>query len=167
METVIRSIHESELDTFLEVLKEGARWIAANRIPMWNESDLTAHRLLDGLTINHFYAAYIDGEIAAVMILLEEDSFFWPEDQQNDALYLHKLCIRRKYSKTGLSGSMLAFATNVAQSRNKSYLKLDCASDRPPLRQFYEKHGFQLVREAYTVYPTAFYRLKIKSYAEA
>lgn len=167
MGMAIRRIDHNELDIFLDVLTEGARWIAANRTPMWDEADLNECNLLDGLTINNVYAAYVEGEMAAVMILQEEDSFFWPDDQPGDALYLHKLCIRRKYAKTGLSGSMLAFAKNVAHSLNKRYLKLDCASDRPPLRQFYEKNGFELVREAYTVYPTAFYQFKIKSNAEA
>ncbi|GLX71020.1 GNAT family N-acetyltransferase [Paenibacillus glycanilyticus] len=165
MELTIRNIYPSEFDLFIEVLIEGARWIAKHSTPMWSESDLTVQRLMDGLTIDNFYAAFEDGKVAAVMILQEEDSFFWPEDRFGDALYIHKLCIRRQYAKTGLVGSMLAFAEKRASSLNKSYLKLDCASDRPPLRQLYELHGFQLVGEAYTVYPTAFYQLKTKSYA--
>ncbi|MCM3627558.1 GNAT family N-acetyltransferase [Paenibacillus glycanilyticus] len=169
MEITIRSIRDSELEPFIHVLTEGAKWIAANKIPMWDESDLQAHLLMDGLTLDNFYGAFIDGEIAAVMILQEEDSFFWPEDHLNDALYLHKLCIRREYSKTGLSGNMLAYAKNAAHALHKRYLKLDCAADRTSLRQFYEQHGFTLVRErlAMETYPAAFYQFEIKSYAKA
>ncbi|MGO4111287.1 GNAT family N-acetyltransferase [Paenibacillus sp. YAF4_2] len=169
MEITIRNIHDTELNTFVEVLTEGARWIAKNNVPMWDEADLTLDQLLHSLTIDNVYAAIIGGEFAAVMILQEEDSFFWPEDLSNDSLYLHKLCIRRKYAKSGLSSSMLEFAKNRAHDLHKSYLKLDCASDRPSLRQLYEQHGFQLVREAQVMekYSAAFYQYKVKSYAEA
>ncbi|ACT01170.1 GNAT family N-acetyltransferase [Paenibacillus sp. JDR-2] len=164
----IRSIDESEIDLFIEVLTEGARWIAANKNRMWDESDLHVQSLMDGLTINHFYAAFMDGEIAAVMILQDEDSFFWPEDQEGEALYLHKLCIRRKHAKTGLSGSMIRYAKSFAEVSRKKFLKLDCAADRAALRQFYEQHGFTLVGErlAMEMYPAAFYQYEIKSYAK-
>ncbi|WP_336771943.1 GNAT family N-acetyltransferase [Paenibacillus sp. MMO-58] len=165
----IRSIQESEIDLFIEVLLEGAQWIAANKNRMWDESDLHAHSLMDGLTINNFFAAFIEGEIAGVMILQDEDSFFWPEDPEGEALYLHKLCIRRKYAKTGLSDSMIGYAKKLAEVSRKRFLKLDCAADRAALRQFYEQHGFELVGErlAMEMYPAAFYQFEIKSYAKA
>ncbi|WP_336786676.1 GNAT family N-acetyltransferase [Paenibacillus sp. MMO-177] len=165
----IRNIRESEINLFIEVLLEGAKWIAANKKRMWDESDLHAQSLMDGLTINNFFAAFIDGEIAGVMILQDEDSFFWPEDPEGEALYLHKLCIKRKYAKTGLSGSMIRYARNLAEVSRKKFLKLDCAADRAALRQFYEQHGFTLVEERLVMemYPTAFYQLEIKSYAKA
>ncbi|MCK9862588.1 hypothetical protein [Paenibacillus sp. ATY16] len=91
----IRSIRESEIDLFIEVLMEGASWIAANKERMWDEADLQAHSLMEGLTINNFFAAFMDGEIAGVMILQDEDSFFWPEDPEGEALYRNKeLCQR-------------------------------------------------------------------------
>lgn len=57
MEITIRNIHDTELHTFVEVLTEGARWIAENSVPMWNESDLTLDHLLHGgLTKDNVYA---------------------------------------------------------------------------------------------------------------
>ncbi|WP_435171443.1 GNAT family N-acetyltransferase [Paenibacillus glycanilyticus] len=165
----IRSIRESEIDLFIQVLMEGASWIAANKKRMWDEADLQAHSLMEGLTINNFFAAFMDGEIAGVMILQDEDRFFWPEDPEGEALYLHKLCIRRKYAKTGLSDRMIGYAKNLAGTSQKRFLKLDCAADRAALRQFYEQHGFALVNErlAMETYPAAFYQFEIKSYAKA
>jgi GNAT superfamily N-acetyltransferase len=115
-------------------------------------------------SLNELFVAYVDHEAAGTIILQEEDPLFWSEVTDKDALYLHKLAIRREYAKKGLSREMLEWAQLRAQSLQKAYLRLDCAADRSKLCRFYESHGFKKLRVKlmFNKFPSAFYELKIK-----
>jgi hypothetical protein len=54
---------------------------------------------------------------------------------------------------------MIEWAKKEAKRRNKTFLRLDCAADRPKLCSFYEKHGFRKVGERLILqkFPTALF----------
>jgi GNAT superfamily N-acetyltransferase len=163
MEFYISNISEEQLEQFSSILKEAALWLENDGKGMWNANQLTINNLLKNNTVEEMYIGYINNEEAAVMILQEEDSLFWPGENKYESLFLHKLAIRRKYAKKGLSEEMIEWAKSLAKNLNKKYLRLDCAADRPKLCKFYENQGFEKVREKvmFGKYPTAFYELRI------
>jgi GNAT superfamily N-acetyltransferase len=67
---------------------------------------------------------------------------FWPDMISGTSAYLHRLAIRRAFAGKGVSQMLLTAGLEKARSLSRSYLRLDCASDREKLRQLYEAYGF-------------------------
>jgi GNAT superfamily N-acetyltransferase len=156
------SVTENELDAFCSILREAAVWLNNQGQEMWRQEQLSADNLLKSYAYSEMYLGYVDGAPASAMVLQEEDRALWPE-AGNDSLYIHKLSVRRKFAKSGLSSAMISWAKSQAAERRKKYLRLDCAADREKLCCFYEGQGFCKVDEKllFGRYPTAFYELEV------
>ncbi|MCK8058162.1 GNAT family N-acetyltransferase [Fusibacter sp. A2] len=83
-------------------------------------------------------------ESVAAMILQWQDTIFWPEAKPAESGYLHKLCVRRDYAKTGLSTMMIEVAQMECAKKNVMKLRLDTGWQNTALRNLYEKNGFIL-----------------------
>jgi ribosomal protein S18 acetylase RimI-like enzyme len=134
-----------EVDNSIDVLKEVAQWCEDNNMNMWKVKDLTKENLLVGVNEENFCVGKFGEDNACSMILQWNDSLFWPEAKENDAGYIHKLCVRRKYSGMGLSGKMVDFAVAECKKRGIKYLRLDTGWGRAPLCMLYESLGFRRV----------------------
>lgn len=162
MQLVVKSISENELEHFLAVLKETAIWLRSEGKEMWNEQQLSSVNLLKNNVMDELFIGCKNDEVAAVMILQDEDKLFWPS-AKNDSLFLHKLAVRRKYAKQGVSKDMIDWAKSRARYLNKKYLRLDCDAERHKLCDFYEGQSFKKVSERimFGKYLTAFYEFEI------
>jgi GNAT superfamily N-acetyltransferase len=159
----VRAIEAEEIGLFAFILAEAAEWLRDQGQEMWIPKQISAEKLLRSNMISEMYIGYVNGEAAAAMIIREEDPLFWPEAAGLfDSLYLHKLCVRRLFAKTGCSSAMIRWAMEQVRRRGRTFLRLDCSADRAKLCAFYERHGFVKVRERLVVqkYPTAFYEWK-------
>ncbi|UUI38048.1 GNAT family N-acetyltransferase [Oceanobacillus oncorhynchi] len=145
MEWMIRNINMEEIDQFASILKEVAEWLKRTNKEMWYTSELTKEALLEKYALNELFIGFLNGESAGTIIVQEQDHIFWPHENKNDALYLHKIAIRRKYAKEGVSVNLIDWAKQQAKMQLKKYIRLDCAADRPNLCYFYECQGFQQV----------------------
>jgi GNAT superfamily N-acetyltransferase len=63
-----------------------------------------------------------------------EDPLFWPEIERGSSVFVHKLAVRRRWAKQGVSTALLAFARERALRLGRRYLRLDCVADRAPPR---------------------------------
>ena len=125
----------------LPVMKEAARWLAAEGIPLWTEEEL------DVLPRQNEPGCFLtlrdgEGESAAALLLGFEDRFFWPDVAPGTAGFLHKIAVRRKYAGRGLPGLLIGHVAGLCRERGIGTLRLDCAADRPALRRVYERLGF-------------------------
>ncbi|MGF7060648.1 GNAT family N-acetyltransferase [Brassicibacter mesophilus] len=134
-----------DVDTSIDVLREVAQWCEDNNIGMWKVSDLAKESLLRGATEENFCVGKIGEDNACSMILQWNDPLFWPEAKENEAGYIHKLCVTRKYSGMSLSGEMVKFAVAECKKRDIRYLRLDTGWSRKPLCKLYESLGFRRV----------------------
>ena len=89
------------------------------------------------------YVVELDGEAAATFTLLLDDPFFWGE-RPPDAVYLHKLAVRRAFAGRGLGERIVEWIVAEAAARGRHYVRLDCQRDLPGIRRYYERLGFAL-----------------------
>jgi ribosomal protein S18 acetylase RimI-like enzyme len=134
-----------EVERSIDVLREVAQWCEDNKLGMWKVSDLTKERLLTGVSEENFCVGMIGEDSACSMILQWYDPLFWSEGKKNEAGYIHKLCVRRKYSGMGLSVKMIEFAVEECKKRKIRYLRLDTVWNRESLCKLYESLGFRKV----------------------
>jgi len=160
---LIRSITGDEIGQAAAILEDAALWLKSIGQEMWEDHQYSVAGILSRYDIGHIYLGYLEDKPVAAMILEEEDPFMWPDAGSTESLFLHKLAVRRAYSKHGFAVEMLVWAKNLARTKDKRYLRLDCASDRPRLCGFYENNGFVRVREQLMMnrFPTAFYECEM------
>ncbi|MDQ0208727.1 GNAT family N-acetyltransferase [Alkalicoccobacillus murimartini] len=162
MELTIKPVSDHELELFSSILIEAAEWLSDEDKKMWELQGLTIESILINYKINELFMAFSNGEAVGTIILQTEDLLFWPNETKNDAFYIHKLAVRRKFAGLGVSSGCLNWAKEKAIHENKSFLRLDCAADRPKLCFFYEKHGFKKKgRSMVGKYDTVFYEYKV------
>ena len=134
-----------DVDNAIDILREIAQWCEDNKMNMWKVRDLTKEHLIVGVSSENFCVGKIGEDNASSMILQWYDPIFWPEAKENEAGYIHKLCVRRKYSGMGISGKMVEYAVAECKKRGIRYLRLDTGWSREPLRNLYENLGFKSV----------------------
>jgi GNAT superfamily N-acetyltransferase len=114
-------------------------------------------------SLSDYYLAKREFDVVGVMKLEMEDITFWPDVPSGDSLFVHRLAVRRAFSGGPISTALLDFARSEAIRRERRYLRLDCAADRPKLRNVYESFGFRYHSDKTVgTFTVARYEYKIK-----
>lgn len=132
----------SEVALVAGILREAARSLEARGEPMWRLDEVSEARLREPVMSGESFVARVAGEAAGVVRVQLEDRLTWPEARANEALYVHRLAVRRAFTGTGVSQALLSFAAERARSLGRAWLQLDCEAQRPKLRAVYERFGF-------------------------
>lgn len=142
-EVQIREATLKDAAVVAEILKEAARWLEETGMPMWREGELEAERIIPDVIGGLFFLAEYSGEPAGTVRFQLNDPDFWPDVDPQEATYIHRLAVRRRYAGTGLSTTLLRWAVERTRTLGRRYLRLDCAASRPRLRAIYEHFGFR------------------------
>ena len=143
MELEVAPVASDELTVFSDILQEVACWLETTGQPLWALELLEPEALLRKNTLDELFLGRLNGVPVATMILQHEDTPFYPDDPPGEALYLHKLAVRRSASGRGVSTKMIAWAQNHATRLGKRYLRLDTSAERPKLNALYRNYGFR------------------------
>ncbi|WP_372782447.1 GNAT family N-acetyltransferase [Phenylobacterium sp.] len=135
-----------------EVLQEAARWITTWRSQLWDPALVGEAFVAPIIARGQMLTARTAEGIAGVMILLPEDPHFWPDRPAGEAVYLHKLAVRRTHAGTGVPVALMDHAAGLARAQGRRLMRLDCD---PPLASFYRGLGFRGVDEIDVRHPEA------------
>ncbi len=139
------NVLKGDVDSAINVMKEVATWGRSIGLNVWKDEHLTRERLMVNVLEDDFYIGKVSGNNACCMILQWSDTFFWPNSKENEAGYVHKLCVRREYAGMGLPGKMIEFAIEECKRRNIKYLRLDTGWTNEKLCNLYKSLGFEIV----------------------
>jgi GNAT superfamily N-acetyltransferase len=133
-----------DLPAVLSILNDAAAWLVSKGIKgqwpeVWDEEYVTS-KIASGET----YLAYQNAQPVATVALQWADEIMWGK-QSDEAGYVHHLAVRRSQAGSGLGRQVLDWTAGQAIFRGKKYLRLDCASFNPALRDYYLRAGFSLV----------------------
>lgn len=146
----------------LSVIRQAATHLIERQATLWELDSLTAEQVFHNCQDNNVVAGYIAGKPVAAMVLTYHDPKFWPDIPPNQAGFIHKLSVVPEYQGKGLAAQMVDFAKDEVTSKGFFWLRLDCHSDRTRLRRFYERLGFNGIREGIVdTHHTIFYQMKL------
>jgi len=145
MDINLRQVRDTEFDTVYGILHENATWLLSKDILQWPLDWLESIRLEIRASIEAelFHAVELDNTLAAVLEIRSAPEVLWGNNQ-DEALYIHKLAIQRQYSGSSLGRNILALLKSEARQKNISFLRLDCVAHNNKLRAYYESCGFNL-----------------------
>jgi hypothetical protein len=139
----LRQARPDETALVSSVLAEAAAWLEARGETLWQQDELATEAIAADVARGFYYLAYAGNAAVGVLRLTPDDQLFWPEMPAREALYLHRLAVRRAAAGGETSRGMLTWAANEARRLGCAYLRLDCVASRTKLRALYERFGFR------------------------
>ena len=130
----IRQAMPGDAANVADILKEAALWLEQAGMPLWRENELSVARIEIHITEELYFIAESEGVPAGTLRFQLDDSVVWPDAKPNEAAYVHRLSVRRRYAGTGLSSILLNWAAERTRGLGRQYLRLDCDAARPRLR---------------------------------
>ena len=136
-------MRSGDTDCAIEIIREVAQWCIDVGAPMWRLEELTRKALLRYPPSEaDFRTVWIDGKLAAAMILQWHDPRFWPEVKPDESGFIHKLCVRRSFAGRRVAGQIVELAQLECIRRGIGWLRLDTDFNSPKLCTLYEAMGF-------------------------
>jgi len=128
-----------------ELLQEAARWIqSAYGLRQWREENFT-QALVDAFIGEHeVFVAERGRELVGCYSVHWTYEKIWGERYHEDAGYVHRLAVSRRYKGAGIGRQLLESAESYIRSQGKRWLRLDCMADNAGLNRYYQSQGFGL-----------------------
>jgi RimJ/RimL family protein N-acetyltransferase len=148
---IIEPASADDLPTLLDMRREASEWLATRGIDQWRnpwptEEAMTA-RIVASIEAGETWMVRDQAGNTAATVTLDTfaDPQLWtPEEQQQPALYLHRLIVRRQWA--GWGTSILDWACLQAGVLAKDWVRIDVWTDNVALHKYYLRNGFQHVR---------------------
>ena len=131
----------------IEIMREVAAWGRGQGLRVWPDEWLTPEELLTvEATPENFYVGTVDGEAACAFILQWSDREWWPEAPPYEAVYLHKLCVRRQFAHRGMAARVVDAVKGECARRGVRLIRLDTGAEESVVRDIYLAAGFEIVK---------------------
>lgn len=138
----VRFLEAREVGATLEIIAEAAAWMHQMGEDAWTIDDRFAAEQLQAAHLGELVGGFGPTGMECTMRLQPLDLLYWPKAERGDALYVHKLAVRRSAASQGWPAQLLAFASACARHRGIPELRLDTL-DCQPLLDLYERLGFE------------------------
>ena len=137
----VRSADHEDATTVAELLDEATRWVQDLGYEQW-PLPFPRDELAAAIDRGEVYVVEDEGDAVATVTLLWDDPMYWG-DRPPDAVYVHKLAVRRDRSGRGIGAAIVAWANAEAIEAGRDFLRLDCLRDNPGIREYYDQLGFE------------------------
>lgn len=140
----VRRAAASEAAVAVSILREAALWSLHTGRPTWHVDTFSVAAYESAATAGELVLGYDHGDPVACMLLQRRDDLYWPNDPAGEALYVHKVAVRRTAAGKGWVGGLVCWAREDARRLGARYLRLDTLN-RPKLLALYGELGFRFV----------------------
>lgn len=140
----VRRVYGADALEAIDILREASLWTAQFGRPIWPLDGFATEEQHVIAAAHEQVGGFEDSRMVACMRLQKRDDIFWPDDPPGEALYLHKLAVRRAASGKGWTARMVEWAVNECRKENARALRLDTVAESK-LPAYYESLGFHLV----------------------
>jgi GNAT superfamily N-acetyltransferase len=130
----------------LAILREAAQWLIDTGRPLWQVESLQLEAVRRAARGGELVLGFAESQPVATMMLQARDDFYWPNDPPGEALYVHKVAVRRRAAGQHWSSRLIIWARDEARTSGARFLRLDTAC-RPELLSLYRRLGFYVVDE--------------------
>ncbi len=143
-EACLRPAQPEELTDIFALYQKRVDWMDESGLAQWNTTDYLEvyppGYYEAQQQAGHLYVLEEQGDIAAAVVLLEEDER-WPEAERGSFWYIHNLVANQNFPGAGKRALELAEAEALAAGRQA--LRLDCAVDSVFLNAWYGRQGYE------------------------
>lgn len=129
----------------ISVMKEVAEWGRNKGFNIWLDEWLTPEELITEKTKpQNFCIGKINNRTVCAFILQNSDVTYWGNRLSNEAVYLHKLCVKREFAHREIAKSIVEAIRTECRNNGVKYIRLDTGLDEKVVRKIYLRIGFKL-----------------------
>lgn len=144
----IKKAEKSDADKIMEVINNAVTDMEAEGIHQWDSIYPNINVINNDIDEGNLYAYMDKGIIKGIIVLNEfQDEEYklvkWQQDQ-GEALVIHRLCIDPEFKGRGLARSFIKFAEKFGRDNNYHTIRLDAFSENKHALNLYKKNGYQL-----------------------
>ena len=140
-----------DINTIVTLWRNIESWAEESVGRIWHNSEITEQVARFYVEQGELYTLTDDptGCVIGTITLTEIDPCgYWEAFRGVKALYVQRVALHRAHAGRGLGQKLLKFSEQIACSRGRRFLRLDCDSERPELCRIYEEFGFERVGSA-------------------
>jgi GNAT superfamily N-acetyltransferase len=137
----VRPAAQAEAETVARLIDDATLWVTELGFPQW-PLPFPREEVAAAIDRNEVYVAEVDGVPVATVTILLDDPVYWGV-RPPDALYVHKLAVRRDHAGRGIGAALVEWAAARAGDSGRSFVRLDCLRNDPGIRAYYERLGFE------------------------
>lgn len=139
-------LYPNQVDKAIEIMREVAAWGRGKGFRVWKDEWLTKEELITAdAQPENFYVGKIGVNPVCAFILQWNDAEYWANAKKGEAVYLHKLCIRRAFAHRGMTKFVIEAIKRICEEEGIKYIRLDTALDEKAIRKIYLNIGFRIV----------------------
>ncbi|WP_063795691.1 GNAT family N-acetyltransferase [Paenibacillus sp. Soil750] len=139
----IRKAQIEDLDDIQKLFVEAAQWIQLSKgFTQWREDSFTKTYVTSFIHDQEVFVACQNGEIIGCFSIQWQYEEIWGDLFHDDAGYVHRLVVARKYKGEGFGSRILTWSEDYIKNKGKGWLRLDCMADNPTLNDYYRSLGF-------------------------
>jgi GNAT superfamily N-acetyltransferase len=145
----IRRATPADIPTVVDLWNEAKHWLASKGLDQW-QYPIKMHNVRRAIDAGTCWLVEPDSggpAIATVTLDPRADLSLWrPEEQPDQALYVHRLVVRRSEAHRNLGADILDWASDQVRLAGRKFLRLDAWTNNVALHDYYRRLGFRLVR---------------------
>jgi GNAT superfamily N-acetyltransferase len=149
-EVNIRRAAADDTDALVGLYQAAQRWLAEIGSDQWakNTEEKARNYITRSIERGECWLAEMQGLVVGMITVDDHaDPEFWtPQDEPEDALYVHRMVVDRLAAGKGVGGQLLDWSESLAASRGCTWLRLDAWRTNAPLHAYYQRQGFTPVR---------------------
>jgi GNAT superfamily N-acetyltransferase len=151
----IRRGTPAQAEVIIDLITEASKWLRSKNTKQWAKPWPDAagryKRIEDDLSAGRTWIVW-DGKVAIATITIDTavpvddaNNHVWPAHRQNErALYVHRVVVRRSHAGIGLGAELLDWASRVAMSIvGAPLVRIDVWTDNWALHDYYLGQGFK------------------------
>jgi ribosomal protein S18 acetylase RimI-like enzyme len=101
--------------------------------------------VLAEIKANKHWKILVEGEIACVFLLEENDPMIWGDKDADPSIYVHRIATNPKFRGQSFVKHIVDFVRVYAKRKNKQFIRMDTLSGNDKLNNYYISKGFKLV----------------------
>ena len=96
MSFFVRQATLEDIDLVSDILCEAALWLEQQNMPLWRMDEISSTCLYPDIKVGLYYIAFRADSPAGIVKFQLEDKLFWPDIDNDDSAFIHRLAIRRQ-----------------------------------------------------------------------
>jgi len=140
---LIQNCTRGDLHTILDLYKHARDLQTERKVVAW--PSFAEEFLLKEIGENRQWKLIGNNTIACNWAITFEDPEIWGEKDQNDAIYIHRLCTAPAFRGNRNLDTVLNWAKGYAAQLGKQYIRLDTLGNNTGLIRHYTSAGFDFL----------------------